>query len=152
MYEVKDAATGNDYSHKQESDGKTVKGEYKVLLPDGRNQVVTYTADDGGYNAEVKYDGEAQSGGGGPSGGGGGGGGGGASGYPSGGPGGFPSGGSSGYPSGGPKNKPGLELPTKPPGGGATSSPGGGSFGGYPSGGPGGSSQNSYLPPNFSGY
>lgn len=148
MYEVKDAATGNDFSHKQESDGKTVKGEYKVLLPDGRNQVVTYTADDGGYNAEVKYDGEAQPqpAGGGPNGGGG------AAGYPSGGPAGFPSGGSSGYPSGGPKNKPSFELPSKPPSGGSPPSAGGGSFGGYPSGGPSASPQNSYLPPNFSGY
>ncbi|KAL6957334.1 DNA-directed RNA polymerase [Sarracenia purpurea var. burkii] len=138
MYEVKDAATGNDYSHKQESDGKTVKGEYKVLLPDGRNQVVTYTADDMGFNAMVKYDGEAQPGppgpgpqgppapgappppGGKPSGGFGGGGGGG---YPSGGPGGFPP----------PSN----------------------SGGGYPRGGPSGGSAmppgNSYLPPSSGG-
>lgn len=136
MYEVKDAATGNEFSHKQESDGKTVKGEYKVLLPDGRNQVVTYTADDGGYNAEVKYDGEAQPQPAGPNGGGGAA----PGGYPSGGP-----GGSSGYPSGGPKNKPSLELPSKPPAAGSPPPAGGGSSGGYPSGSP----QNSYLPPNF---
>ncbi len=154
MYEVKDAATGTDFSHKQESDGKTVKGEYKVLLPDGRNQVVTYTADDGGYNAEVKYDGEAQQGGGGgnPAGGGGG-----ANGYPSGGPSsgpsGYPSsgpsGGSSGYPSGGPKKGPPLQLPTRPPNNQAGGSEGYPPAGPPRSGGDGGPSQNSYLPPNL---
>ncbi|KAL1124581.1 hypothetical protein AAG570_001205, partial [Ranatra chinensis] len=56
-YEVKDPESGNDYAHRAESDGYTVKGEYRVLLPDGRNQVVTYTADDGGYNADVQYNG-----------------------------------------------------------------------------------------------
>lgn len=164
MYEVKDAASGNDYSHKQESDGKTVKGEYKVLLPDGRNQIVTYTADDGGYNAQVKYDGEAKpgpmggggapapmpgggapamggaAGGGGPKpGGGAGGGGGGFGGYPSGVPS-QPTGGNSGYPSGGPGGFP----PPPPPSGGSN---------GYPRGGPpGGMPGNSYLPPGPAGY
>lgn len=150
MYEVKDAATGNDFSHKQESDGKTVRGEYKVLLPDGRNQVVTYTADEGGYNAEVKYDGEAQSGG---------------SLNPASG---LPPDGASGYPT--------SPLKGKPPGGGnsgypSASLPGGGnSFEGYPPAGPptgGGNGyprnpagrppggtppQNSYLPPSGGGY
>lgn len=58
-YEVKDPESGNDYSHKADSDGNTVKGEYKVLLPDGRRQTVTYTADEQGYNADVQYEGEA---------------------------------------------------------------------------------------------
>lgn len=150
MYEVKDMPSGNDYSHKQESDGKTVKGEYKVLLPDGRNQVVTYTADSMGYNAEVKYDGEARPGPGpgAPPGGGRGGAGGeagpGGGGYPSGGPSKPASGGNSGYPSGGP--------PAGAP-----------SFDGYPPAGPPMSKgspaapanppPNSYLPPpSFSGY
>lgn len=152
MYEVKDAATGNDFSHRQESDGKTVKGEYKVLLPDGRNQVVTYTADDGGYNAEVKYDGEVEpsTGSGGPT----------TNGGSPGGLGTNGGGGSSGYPSGGPKKGPGLELPPRNPnsgGGLAGPPPSGNSFAGYPSGSPtgvpsSGLPQNSYLPPNFSGY
>lgn len=44
-YGVKDQYTGNDYTHAQKSDGNTVTGEYQVLLPDGRTQIVTYTAD-----------------------------------------------------------------------------------------------------------
>ncbi|KAI9559709.1 hypothetical protein GHT06_013714 [Daphnia sinensis] len=42
------------------SDGKVTAGNYRVLLPDGRVQIVNYKADDYGYNADVKYQGEAQ--------------------------------------------------------------------------------------------
>lgn len=56
---VKDEPSKNDYSHQQESDGKVVTGSYRVALPDGRTQIVTYTADENGYRAEVKYEGEA---------------------------------------------------------------------------------------------
>ena len=35
-WEVKDEKSGNDYEHKQESDGNVVNGFYRVLLPDGR--------------------------------------------------------------------------------------------------------------------
>jgi len=44
------------------SDTKLVTGNYRVALPDGRTQIVTYTADPygpGGYVADVKYDGVA---------------------------------------------------------------------------------------------
>ncbi|XP_063851516.1 cuticle protein 19-like [Scylla paramamosain] len=52
-YGVKDYHTGNDFGHHASSDGDTVTGEYRVLLPDGRTQVVTYTADHyTGYRAE----------------------------------------------------------------------------------------------------
>ena len=57
---VKDAASYNDYSHQQESDGKVTTGSYRVLLPDGRTQIVTYKADENGYVADVKYEGEAK--------------------------------------------------------------------------------------------
>ena len=59
-YEVQDDE-GNDYGHKEESDGRRVEGEYRVLLPDTRVQTVTYYVEgDSGYVAEVKYEGEAQ--------------------------------------------------------------------------------------------
>ena len=59
-YQVKDAPTYTDFKHEANSDGKRVTGEYSVLLPDGRNQIVTYTADENGYNAKVNYEGEAK--------------------------------------------------------------------------------------------
>ncbi len=59
-WEVKDEPSKNDYSHQQESDGKVTTGSYRVALPDGRTQIVTYTADQNGYVAKVKYEGEAQ--------------------------------------------------------------------------------------------
>merc|ERR1711997_603616 len=38
-----------------------VAGEYRVALPDGRTQIVTYKADhEGGFIADVKYEGVAQ--------------------------------------------------------------------------------------------
>lgn len=45
---------GNDYSHNAVSDGDVTRGEYRVALPDGRTQIVKYTADwKNGFNAEV---------------------------------------------------------------------------------------------------
>ncbi|CAL4109028.1 unnamed protein product [Meganyctiphanes norvegica] len=60
-YAVKDDYKGVDYSAKENSDGNNVVGEYRVLLPDGRTQIVTYTADHyKGFIADVSYEGEAQ--------------------------------------------------------------------------------------------
>ena len=58
---VKDEPTQNDYSHQETSDGQVVTGSYRVLLPDGRTQIVTYRVEgDSGFVAEVKYEGEAK--------------------------------------------------------------------------------------------
>ena len=60
-YEVEDEYTGTQFEHNSNSDGKTTQGEYRVLLPDGRTQIVKYVADhNDGYNAEVNYEGEAR--------------------------------------------------------------------------------------------
>ena len=55
--------SGAAFGQTETSDTKVVTGNYRVALPDGRTQIVTYTADPygpGGYVADVKYDGAAQ--------------------------------------------------------------------------------------------
>ncbi|XP_045462077.1 pro-resilin-like [Harmonia axyridis] len=60
-YQVKDDYTGNDYNRQEVSDGNQVRGEYRVALPDGRTQIVTYWADwQSGFHADVRYEGEAR--------------------------------------------------------------------------------------------
>lgn len=55
QYAVSDYQSANQQSHKAASDGDVTRGEYRVQLPDGRTQVVRYTADwKNGYNAEVR--------------------------------------------------------------------------------------------------
>nr|CAH7723064.1 unnamed protein product [Callosobruchus chinensis] len=55
-YKVVDSATGDDFSHSQVRTAKTTNGEYRVRLPDGRIQIVKYTADKNGYKADVRYE------------------------------------------------------------------------------------------------
>ncbi|XP_046656878.1 adhesive plaque matrix protein-like isoform X2 [Daphnia pulicaria] len=59
-WDVKDEDTYNDFVHTEESDGKVISGSYRVELPDGRTQIVTYRADENGNVADVTYEGEAQ--------------------------------------------------------------------------------------------
>ena len=60
-YKVQDATSGVDYGQTESRDGANTQGSYYVALPDGRVQRVTYTVSgDGGYVAEVTYEGEAQ--------------------------------------------------------------------------------------------
>lgn len=84
-YEVKDEQSGADYGHTESRDGDRAQGEFNVLLPDGRKQIVEYEADQDGFKPQIRYEGEANS-----------------QGYGSGGPGG--NGGDNGYPTGGPSN------------------------------------------------
>jgi hypothetical protein len=50
----------NDFGHKEARDGYAATGKYYVNLPDGRTQIVTYTADANGYTPVVEYSGVAQ--------------------------------------------------------------------------------------------
>jgi hypothetical protein len=61
QYGVQDDLYGTSFRAAEQSDGRgSVEGSYSVLLPDGRTQIVTYTADDlNGYVAEVRYEGVA---------------------------------------------------------------------------------------------
>lgn len=47
-YKVLDKATGDDFSHQQIRSSKATNGEYRVKLPDGRLQIVSYKADKDG--------------------------------------------------------------------------------------------------------
>jgi Insect cuticle protein len=54
-YEVNDAATQQEFGHMESREGDVVTGEYRVLLPDGRTQVVKYVADKDGYRPTIEY-------------------------------------------------------------------------------------------------
>ena len=56
QYSVKDVPTSNDYNHKAVSDGDVTRGEYRVAMPDGRTQVVRYTAGMTHYYLMVQID------------------------------------------------------------------------------------------------
>merc|ERR1719510_1845389 len=60
-YGVNDEYSGASFGQNEVQDAYgVVTGEYRVLLPDGRTQIVSYTADhENGYVAEVRYEGEA---------------------------------------------------------------------------------------------
>ena len=60
-YEVVDPAGGNAYGHRESSNGAgVVEGEYRVVLPDTRTQIVKYrVTPETGYVAEVTYEGTA---------------------------------------------------------------------------------------------
>ncbi|KAF7266858.1 hypothetical protein GWI33_019881 [Rhynchophorus ferrugineus] len=55
-YKVLDKKTGDDFSHQQVQSAKATNGEYRVKLPDGRLQIVSYKADKDGYKADVRYE------------------------------------------------------------------------------------------------
>ena len=59
-YGVSDEYAGTNFDKKETQDEYgVVNGEYRVALPDGRTQIVTYTADHtNGFIADVKYEGK----------------------------------------------------------------------------------------------
>ncbi|XP_043212898.1 cuticle protein 21-like [Amphibalanus amphitrite] len=60
-YEVQDQYTGADFGQQEQRDGYLTQGSYRVALPDGRIQTVTYQSEgDAGFVADVQYEGEAQ--------------------------------------------------------------------------------------------
>ncbi|XP_019884509.1 pro-resilin isoform X2 [Camponotus floridanus] len=108
-YEVKDEQSGSNYGHKETRNGDHAQGEFNVLLPDGRKQIVEYEADQDGFKPQIRYEGEANTGGG----------------YSSGGP----NGNNDGYSSGRPDSKSGGFADNSGFNGGGTN--------GYPNGSPG---------------
>ncbi|XP_071534497.1 uncharacterized protein [Panulirus ornatus] len=56
QFGVEDQDSGNAYSHVENSDGRTTQGEYRVLLPDGRTQVVKFFDSGEGFTASVTYE------------------------------------------------------------------------------------------------
>ena len=59
-YDVKDDYSYVNMGHQESNDGKVVSGSYRVALPDGRIQTVTYKDDGYGLVADVKYEGYAK--------------------------------------------------------------------------------------------
>ncbi|XP_054284820.1 pro-resilin-like [Macrosteles quadrilineatus] len=52
------------FGHQEARQGDVAQGKYYVLLPDGRTQLVEYTADQDGYHPKITYEGTANNGGG----------------------------------------------------------------------------------------
>ena len=61
-WNVQDDYAQLNYGQDEERNGYATSGSYRVSLPDGRTQIVTYTVSDAysGYVADVTYEGEAR--------------------------------------------------------------------------------------------
>ena len=60
-YAVQDDYSGANFGQNEKRDGYSTAGQYRVALPDGRTQIVTYNTADAysGNVAEVVYEGHA---------------------------------------------------------------------------------------------
>merc|ERR1711944_107546 len=60
-YAVADDYSKVNFGQNENRDGYSTSGQYRVVLPDGRTQIVTYSVADGysGYVADVRYEGVA---------------------------------------------------------------------------------------------
>ena len=58
-YGVNSGGYGPVFSARENRDNYNTAGEYRVNLPDGRVQIVSYSAGPDGYVADVRYEGEA---------------------------------------------------------------------------------------------
>lgn len=56
-YDVQDPESGNSFGHSESRDGDLATGQFNVLLPDGRRQVVEYEADADGFRPQIRYEG-----------------------------------------------------------------------------------------------
>ncbi|XP_047000562.1 pro-resilin-like [Schistocerca americana] len=54
-YSVQDGETLSDFGQEESRQGESAQGQYRVLLPDGRKQIVSYQADEGGYRPTIEY-------------------------------------------------------------------------------------------------
>lgn len=54
---MNDPENGVEFGHQESRDGDVATGEYNVLLPDGRKQIVEYQADTEGYKPKISYEG-----------------------------------------------------------------------------------------------
>ncbi|XP_045507687.1 pro-resilin-like [Colias croceus] len=55
-YMVNDFNEGTDFGHHEERQEETARGEYHVVLPDGRKQTVSYKADERGFKPQISYE------------------------------------------------------------------------------------------------
>lgn len=48
--------SGPEFGHQESREEDSARGEYHVLLPDGRMQIVEYEADEEGFRPRIRYE------------------------------------------------------------------------------------------------
>ncbi|GLG96038.1 Uncharacterized protein GBIM_02871 [Gryllus bimaculatus] len=56
QYAVEDYESGANFGHQEDRQDESAQGEYRVVLPDGRTQIVEYQADEEGYKPQIRYE------------------------------------------------------------------------------------------------